>query len=177
MEYLDIVDENDNVIWINTRKESYINKTTNRIVSVWVFNSYWEILLQKRAKTCSFMPEAWAMSAGWHVSSWENYLKAAKKELYEELWIESELDFVDKYYEDRLITNWKLNNDDKSHFCFHSVYKTIYDWEFNFLREDNDEVDEIKFFSLDELKEFINSDFLIMPSTIYILEKYFLWKN
>lgn len=177
MEYLDIVDENDNVIWINTRKESYLNKTTNRIISVWVFNSKWEILLQKRSKTCSFMPEAWSMSAGWHVSSWENYIEAAKKELYEELGIEAELDFIDKYYADRLEINWNLNKDDKSHFCFHSVYKTIYDWEFNFLREDNDEVDEIRFFDLSELREFIYSDTMIMPSTIYILERYFLWKN
>lgn len=177
MEYLDIVDKNDNVIWINTRKESYINKTTNRIISVWVFNDNWEILLQKRSKTCSFMPEAWAMSAWGHVSSWETYYEAAKKELYEELWIEAELDFIDKYFEDRLKINWKFNKDDKSHFCFHSVYKTIYNWEFNFLREDNDEVDEIRFFNLDELREFINWNNLIMPSTIYILNKYFLWKN
>ena len=34
MEYLDIVDKDDNVIWKNTRHDSYKNFTTNRIVSI-----------------------------------------------------------------------------------------------------------------------------------------------
>ncbi|MDD4150996.1 MAG: NUDIX domain-containing protein [Candidatus Gracilibacteria bacterium] len=177
MEYLDIVDENDNVIGINTRKESYQNQTTNRTVSVIILNSEGKILLQKRASTCSFMPGAWSISAGGHVSSGENYKESAIKELKEELGISCNIDFVDKFYGDRLLINGKYSKFNKSHFFFDSIFKGIYDGEFNFLREDNDEVDDIKFFNFEEIKSLIKSDELIMPFSVYILEKYFLGKN
>lgn len=134
MEIIDIVDNKDNIIWQINRKESYKKYTTNRVVSVLIFNSDWKLALHKRASTCSFMPWAWAISAWWHVWTWETYKIAAKKELKEELWIECDLKFVDKLYEDRKILNWKNHIWNKSHFYFESIYEWLYDWEFNFDR-------------------------------------------
>lgn len=174
MEYIDIVDENDNVIWMNTRKESYNNQTTNRIVSVLIFNKNWELLLQKRASTCSFLPWYWALSAWWHVSSWQTYEEAWKMELSEELWIQTDLKYIWKFYWDRLVLNWDLNKIKKSHYFHETIFEWIYDWFINFDREDNDEVDEVRFFTFEEIKKMIEKNTeLIMPNLTYVLKKFY----
>ncbi len=171
MEILDIVDSQDNVIWQKERKECYKCRSTNRLVWVVVFNDAWEILLQKRSDKCSFLPWCWALSAWGHVASWENYLDAAKRELFEEVWIKAELEFVWKIYNDRLKINWKLNNTNKSHFYFQSIYKCIYNWKLDF---SDWEVSEAGFFSMVELKEMIKNGDKIMPWTVEVLENFFL---
>lgn len=173
IEYLDIVDNNDKVIWKNTRKDSYKNATTNRIIAVLIFNDEWKLLLQQRSVNCSFMPLAWAVSAWWHVSSWETYLEAAKKELFEELWIKIELKFVWKYFDDRKQVNWKHFKWKKSHFYFESVYEWFYDGKFNF---NDGEVEKVKFFGLEEIKDMIKKDNYIMPWVKNVLEKYYFNK-
>ncbi len=173
MEYLDIVDENDNVVWINTRHNSYKNHTTNRVASIVILDRDWRIALQKRSKTCSYKPWYLCLSAGWHVSSWENYKNSAYRELKEELWIKCELKFKDKIYKDRLEID-KLYSEKIKHnrHYFHWViYEGIYDWDFNF---DDGEVEKVQFFSLDKIKEMIKNKEKITPWTIYILEKYYL---
>lgn len=173
MEILDIVDENDQVIWQMDRKESYKKAATNRIVSVLIFNSEWKLALQQRSKTSSFMPWVWAISAAWHVSSWETYLQAAKKELKEKLWIECKLRFVGKVYEDRKVLNQKYIKLEKSHFFFEEIYQWIYDWDFDYDKEENDEVDNLEFFSFDEIKEMIEKEVPMMWAVPYILNKFY----
>jgi len=171
MEIIDIVDENDVVIWENDRHDSYKNSTTNRLVWVVIFNDDWKIALQKRSKTCSFLPWYWALSAWGHVSSWEDYLTSAKRELFEEIGIECELKFKIKEYEDRVKINWKLNDSTESHFYFQAIFEWIYNWDFKL---DDWEVEEVKFFSLKELKIMIENDEKIMPWTVSVLKKYYL---
>lgn len=175
MENLDIIDSNDNVIWINTRHESYKNFTTNRIISVVIFNKEWKIALQKRSLTCSYMPWWWWLSAWWHVSSWETYLDSAKRELKEEIWVICDLKFKDKFYWDRLewdLKYWVNNNPSKKHhYFFETIFEWHYDWDFKF---DDWEVDKIEFFSIKELKNIIeNNDILLTNWCRFILEKYY----
>jgi isopentenyldiphosphate isomerase len=141
------------------------------LVWVVIFNSNWKIALQKRSSTCSFLPHYWALSAWWHVSSWEDYLTSAKRELFEEIWVKCNLIFKYKEYEDRVIINWNLNNSTKSHFYFQAIFEWKYDWDFTF---DDWEVEEVQFFSLDELKNMIKNKEKVMPWTIDVLEKYYL---
>ena len=171
MEILDIVNENDEVIGQMERYESYKKCATNRLVWVVIFNKDWKIALQKRSSTCSFLPWYWALSAWWHVSSWEDYLTSAKRELLEEIWVKCELEFKVKEYEDRLKINWNLNDSKKSHFFFQAIFEWEYNWDFRF---DDWEVDEVRFFSIEELSEMIKSWEKIMPWAIAVLKKYYL---
>jgi 16S rRNA (adenine1518-N6/adenine1519-N6)-dimethyltransferase len=63
----------------------------HRAVHVFVFNPIGDILLQKRARWKDRHPLLWDSSAAGHVNAGENYDLAARRELQEELGIESRL--------------------------------------------------------------------------------------
>ncbi len=171
-EILDIVDENDIVIGQNTRQQSYINKTSNRIIFVCIKNFNGDILLQKRSKNCSFMPGAWDMSVWWHVSSWQTYEEAAYRELREEIWItEMDLHFISKEYWDRKeidskysMCEWMIR--EESHSFFRSLYEWVYEWELHF---DDGEVEDAQYFSLDEIDQMLQNNEYMTPGCIDIL--------
>jgi len=173
MEYLDIIDEKDKVIWINTRHKSYKNKTPNRIVSIVILNKNWKIALQKRSINCSYKPWYLDISAGGHVSSWSIYKESAYRELREELWIKCKLILKDKIYKDRLEIDkryWE-KIEHEQHFFYCSIFEWVYDWNFSF---DDGEVESLEFFSLKNIKNMIKNKKKITPWAIYILEKYYL---
>jgi len=176
MEKLDIVDQNDDIIWVNTRHESYKNFTTNRIIAVVILNNEWKIALQQRSKTCSYMPLAWWLSAWGHVSSWETYLESAKRELKEEIWIECKLEFIDKIYWDRLELDKKYNSEQKSknnHYFFESIYKWVYNWDFKL---EDWEVEAVKFVSISEIEKMIRNWERLTNWCLEILSGYFWLK-
>jgi len=85
-EYLDILDDEGNVIGQASQEEVYEKKHGHRIVHVLVINPKTrEVYLQQRAETKSFLPGYYCTSAGGHVHAGETYEQAAKRELYEEI--------------------------------------------------------------------------------------------
>lgn len=81
----DIVDENDRVVGQATRSEAHARKLRHRAVHVLIFNEAGEVFLQKRAASKDTWPGAWDSSCSGHVDSGEDYLRAAYRELEEEL--------------------------------------------------------------------------------------------
>ena len=98
MEYLDEVDENDEVVgkFPYPKGGNYDEVPTHRIAHILVFDDRERMLLQMRSKTKFFCPNHWVTSAGGHVSSGEDYKQGALRELEEELGIKSELEFISK---------------------------------------------------------------------------------
>jgi isopentenyl-diphosphate delta-isomerase type 1 len=84
-EFLDIVDEDDEVIGRDTRENVHARHKTHRGVHVFVLNSRGEILLQKRSEKRDYYPGYYDASVGAHVLSGETYKQAAKRETKEEL--------------------------------------------------------------------------------------------
>jgi len=84
-EYLDIVDENDNVIGKDTRDNVHKNFQIHRGIHVLVINSQGEILIQKRSPNKSYYPGYYDASVGAQVQSGESYEDAAARETKEEL--------------------------------------------------------------------------------------------
>ena len=80
-EYLDIVDENDNVIGKDTRKAVHANYMIHRGVHIFVVNSHGQILIQKRSMNKDYYPGYFDISVGAQVSSGESYEEAAKPNL------------------------------------------------------------------------------------------------
>jgi isopentenyldiphosphate isomerase len=86
-ELLDVVDENDEVVYVKTRGEIHAQQLMHRAVHILVFNSNGDLFLQKRSMNKDENPGLWDSSAAGHVDSGEDYLACARREIEEELGI------------------------------------------------------------------------------------------
>ena len=67
MEYIDVVNDRDEVVGEVSRKDLYKKALLHRIVHVLVFNKKEELALQLRSDKMSYRPLYWSTSAGGHV--------------------------------------------------------------------------------------------------------------
>ena len=161
-EYLDIVDDNNQVVGRESYRKIYEYKLSHRIVHVFVVNSKGQLLLQKRSKTKEFHPGSLCTAAAGHVQSGETYEEAGKRELYEELGIKDiELDKL------RDFLHIKPDNSKK----FLCVFQCVWNGEFKL---NYNEVESAKFYALDYLRKNIDK-MKITPELRQILEWY-LWR-
>ena len=91
-----VVDEHDRKIRDATRSEVHENNLRHRAIHVLIFNQKGEVLLQKRSPRKDRHPCLWDSSAAGHVSADEGYDTTARRELAEELGVETELNRVAK---------------------------------------------------------------------------------
>src|SRR4030042_2591668 len=90
-EYLDLVDENDNVIGKKLRSEIYAENLSNyRVINVFIVDSKGEILMPRRTASKKIFPLCLDMSVGGHVRSGESYEEALKHETKGEVGINIE---------------------------------------------------------------------------------------
>jgi isopentenyl-diphosphate delta-isomerase type 1 len=96
-EYLEVVDECNQVIGIANRKEIHEKGLRHRSVHILIFNSKGDLYLQKRSPHKDQYPEHWDTSAAGHTDPGESPMKAAQRELMEELGLTTELTEVLQY--------------------------------------------------------------------------------
>ena len=84
-ELVDVVDDDDNVIGVVTRREMRARRLLHRAVSIAVLSTDGRLLVHRRADTKDVWPGQWDMAAGGVVGSGETYEQAATRELAEEL--------------------------------------------------------------------------------------------
>ncbi len=88
-ERFDLVDENDVVIGNATRGEIHDGGLRHRAVHLFIYNSAGYLWLQKRSLLKDRHPGVWDSSAAGHVDSGETYDVAAKRELQEEMGVQT----------------------------------------------------------------------------------------
>ncbi len=157
---VDVVDKNDKVIKTVERDAASphdILRTTN----IFILNKKGEILLQLRSANRRYYPLHWD-STGGHVTSGEDVLKSAKRELYEEIGVKTELMFLGKHLIEL--------PDERSHMS--SYFKGVYDGK---MKIDPKEVEKVQFFSVQEIKRMINKKGKIHPECAFGLKRHFLW--
>lgn len=89
-EYLDLVNEKDEVIGKKLRSEVYAEGLSNfRVVNAFLINSKNELWLPRRGPNKRIFPLCLDMSMGGHVESGETYEESFKRELNEELNIDA----------------------------------------------------------------------------------------
>jgi len=147
-EYLEIVDRDGRVICLAERSEIHGNPSLiHRVVHVLVFNEKGELLLQKRSKNKDVAPGRWDTSVGGHISPGEDLTGSARREMEEELGIVSDsIKFLYSYihsnpYETEMVF---------THSCIHNG-----PFQFN-----RDEIDEVRFWSIAEIKNAIGQGIL-----------------
>jgi isopentenyldiphosphate isomerase len=147
-EHLEIINDNGEVIGIASRSEIHGNPSLlHRVVHVLVFNGRGHLLLQKRSEKKDVAPGRWDTSVGGHVGIGEDLLSSSRREMEEELGVaghdpEYLYSYVHKnIYETELVT----------------TYRCICEGDFLFEKE---EIDEIRFWSFDEIQQAIGKQIL-----------------
>lgn len=84
-EIFDVVNERDEVIGQNTRREVHARGLWHRAVHVLVFNSKGEVFLQKRSMKKDIAAGKWDSSASGHLDTGEQYDVCAIREVREEI--------------------------------------------------------------------------------------------
>ena len=152
-EYFDVLDDKG----IKTgetklRTEVHRDGDWHKEVYVWIVNDKNEILLQKRSPAKIDNPNMWDISVGGHVVAGNGSLDTAIQEIKEELDIdisESEIQFVGTLKSARKHTETFINN------SFGDIYLYRLPRDINNLKLQEDEVSEVKYFSIPELKDMI----------------------
>lgn len=146
MEYIDLVDDNDNIIGTSTREYVNIHNLKNyRVVNILVINSKNEIVLAQRSKNKKYFGGCYFFSVGGHVKSNEGYEEAAYRELKEELGIINE--------KLQAIAHFSPNEIGTSSFSM--LYFLKYNGEFKI---NKNEIEQMKAFKKNELEELLSSN-------------------
>lgn len=138
-----IVDENDIILCYKNRNE-LLKNDIYRVSALWITNTQGEILFARRHRNKSHHPRRWASAVAGTVEEGETYLDNILKEAEEELGltdIESQIKEGPK----------TVTNDEYHHFVqwyFLCIDKKIEEFSIQ-----EDEVEEIKWFSPSELRE------------------------
>ncbi len=157
-EYLDIVDEEDNVVRQATWKEMMDRKLLHRTANVFVFNSKGELFVHRRAEHLRLYPGLWDVKVGGSVRTGESYEEAAKRELYEEAGI-ADAKVTELF---RMKTRRKENNVNRA------IFKTAHNGKITL---DKEEVGEGKFVTMVQAKKMLEEGTL-SPAAQDVLKEY-----
>lgn len=161
-ELFHLVDKRDRRLGFVSRSQAHCDSTKiHRSVCVIVINAKNQILFQKRSQSKDTFPGFWTLSVTGHVHYGETYLKAAKRELLEELGVKSRLEFIKKIL---------LHLPSETEFC--SIYlATVLTDKIN---HDRDEITATLWVGLSQIAAFTKKNNLT-PDALQILRtlKYF----
>jgi isopentenyldiphosphate isomerase len=145
---IQIVDEHDRPIGVASIEEAQNEGLIQQISRVMVEDENGNILLQKRAGHKRLFPNRWDNSVAGHVDEGEDYLKAAFREMEEEIGLNGvELQEIGYFYTSFMFNHMKLNQ-------FQRIYKTVISQDTGF-KLDPDEVSEVKWFTKAELRDLL----------------------
>ena len=134
-----IVNQNDEIIWYKKRWTLFRNDIY-RVSGLLIKNSKWKFLLAQRKLSKRNNPWEWSFSVAWTVDRWETYDINISKEIEEEIWIYN-LDY--KKIEKKRI-NWNHN-----YYC--QFYSAELDVDLDYFTIQEEEVENVRWFSVDEI--------------------------
>lgn len=158
-EYVDILNDNGKETGeIITKKEAHKTGKWHRAVHIWIISEdKKKILLQRRCPDKNLFPNMWDISVGGHVSSGEETLISAKRELFEELGLNPQnykFEYVDVIKEE-FVDGDIVSNE------FVTIYKIISDVDIDAIVLQKEEVSEARWFTKDELNSLRNEEKVI----------------
>ncbi len=152
MEYVDIVDENNNLTGRFTERQN-LQKFGywHRIIIAWVVNEKNEILFQKRASIKKYNPNIWSITGG-QILKGETPLEGAMRELNEELGIENnKQNRENMQLIDISITKGVNNGENVNRFIYEYLLKT--NKKIEEFKLQKEEVSEVKYMTIKEIKD------------------------
>lgn len=145
MEFLDIVDENNNLTG-EIEERNYVHELGlwHRHSSCWIMNNNGEILLQKRASTKKRNPSKWSKTGG-HVETGETPIKALKREVLEEIGTKLRDDQIE------FIKEFKNNTESNKSFNYNYFVRVNYRIEEYIIQKE--ELSEVRYFTIEEIEK------------------------
>lgn len=155
MELLDVVDENNELTGKAIDREIvHGNGLWHREVAVIIANKEGKILLEKRSPFKKQSPNKWALCAG-HIGAGDSPENAILREMEEEIGVS--INIEDLEFLKVAIRNIKFNEEQ-----YNRAFQYTYYWETDKKESDfiiqEEELTEVKFFDIEEIKEAVNSN-------------------
>ena len=141
MEQSIIVNDQDEIVGYKNRLD-LDNNDFCRVSALLIKNTAWEFLLAQRWFNKRSNPWVWGASAAGIVEKWESYDDSIVKETREEIgviWLE-----MKKVFKKRSV--WKPD-------CFRQFYIAHMDEPMEYFTKQDDEVEALRWFSVDEIKK------------------------
>lgn len=166
-----IVDINDNIIGEKDKDQVYKDGDIFRIAVIMLHNKSGKYLVQRRSHQKSFAPLKWDFAAvAGHCDAGENCDETAIRELKEELNVENvELKLITKYY--------KCDDDKHRAKRFVYLYEGIIENDTALTLQEG-EVEEVKWVSFEELKDWFTSNtYEFVPTTEQTFRTWICYKD
>lgn len=154
MEMVDKLDNKRQKLNKIAERSEKIDGEYRQSVHTWIMNSNGEFLIQKRSPNKKTFPNMWSQTGG-GVDSGETTLEAAIRECSEELGISIDLTNIE------LILSFKRKYD------FVDVWLVKQDINISDIILQEEEVSDVKWATLDEIKELMNTNQLAKSIEIY----------
>lgn len=154
MEMVDKLDNKRQMLNRTTERSEKIGGEYRQSVHTWIMNSKGEFLIQKRSPNKKFFPNMWSQTGG-GVDEGETTLQAALRECKEELGITIDLSNIE------LILSFKRK------FDFVDVWLVKQDIDISNIVLQEEEVSEVKWSSIDEIRGLMKTDKLAKSIEIY----------
>jgi len=139
-----VVDEKDNVVGVESRVLVDEKKLRYRVSALWLKNSGGDVLLARRAFSKTHYPGRWGPAVAGTVDEGESYEDNIVKEAGEELGLVG----VDMKEGPKVEISGKYNH-------FTQWFVGVVDEDVDFFKIQEEEVAEVKWFSVGELKDMI----------------------
>lgn len=154
-ELLFVVDENNNPQEPLPREEVHKKGIWHRSAHIWVINSKRQILCQKRSMNKDILPGKWEMFFGGHLLAGENELDTAVTEAFEELGIKADAKDLIPF---GVVKAQEDSGFEFTHRQFQYVYILKRNLEIRKLHFEEEEIDEVKWFNLEQLRKILLED-------------------
>ncbi len=149
LEMLEVIDESDNVIGLETRKKIHQDGLLHREIHIWFFTPQGEIIFQHRAKDKDTYPDKLDATVGGHVEPKMSYEETAVKECKEETGIDIDLNkliFLTKMRKKSFDEITKLTNN-----TIRSQYTYLYEGAISDLQVEDGKAEGFEAWKLDDL--------------------------
>lgn len=154
MELIDILDDEGNKTGIiKSKLEVHKQGLWHQVAHIWCVNSNNEILLQHRSKLMENYPDMWDISVAGHISSGEELISAAIREIKEEIGLDlnpAELKLIGTVKKETVSNNETYFDNE-----FDNIYLVKIDLAINQLRLQEEEVEALSWVPIIEFKKMV----------------------
>lgn len=156
LERLEVIDENDNVVGLETRAKIHKDGLLHREIHIWFITSKGEIIFQHRAKNKDTYPDKLDATVGGHVEPNISYEQTALKECKEETGIDIDLNklvFLTKMRKRSFDEATNLTNN-----TIRSQYAYLYDGPISNLQIEEGKAEGFEVWKIDDLPYLSETD-------------------